>query len=82
MKENSIYWKTASKQNAVSIYLALRDKYLIIQKVKRIKKKITILEQFDSGMQFSNEMAMIKATNFINDLPEFSANEFIIIRSV
>jgi len=84
MKENQIYWKTSSADNAKALLTALKDKYLVVQLAERLggKKRPTIIRQFDSGMQYSNVEGLHRQREWIDDNPTHGMHRFYIIRSV
>ena len=82
MRNNSIYWKTSSSDNAVEIIQALNDKYLIVQLVERRSKKVRVLHQFDSGMSYPNNVAIFEIESWINRHEPKNLYQFYIIRSV
>ena len=82
MKNNSIYWKTSSDDNAKDILIALNDKYLIVQLVERKNSKVKVLRQFDSGMQYLNSEGRAKQIEWIDMNSLANMYQFYIIRSV
>ena len=82
MKDNSIFWKTSSDDNAIKLLVSLKDKYLVVQIVERKNSKMKILKQFDSGMQFQDQEGISKQCDFVMGNPLRNMYEFYVIRSV
>lgn len=82
IKDNSVYWKTHSKDNAKDIIRALKDRYLVIQVMERKDNKAKVISQFDSGMQFMEVEGIRKQIEFIHNNSLDGMYQFYLIRSV
>ena len=84
MKNNQIYWKTSSGSNAKRLINALNDKYIVIQLVERRpgKQRVTVVCQFDSGMQYQNDEALIKQCEWIDNNSIHDIYRFYVIQSI
>jgi len=83
MRDNNIYWRCNSIENAIKLLDALSDKYLTVSLMYRKGKAIETVAQFDKGMTYSDAIGIRKQKEFAaNCTGSMTMYHFIDIKSV